>query len=178
MSVKEKVAQRKMVRSPGEIIPIVVFSVIAQGDSHKKKTEKHPVYPYSLPLRSMQCSGFYNRIRGCELLSLSLCENVCVCVCVYFSAVGFYLLLLLFFFVIKATCRSPFAAKHHSQPGLDISGLMESSSWPLCLKPRAYRGIFVHFQTTNTAGSNCRFKDFCLSPAPNLSMTYIKLFWD
>lgn len=101
MSVKEKVAQRKMVRSPGEIIPIVLFSVIAQGDSHKKKTEKHPVYPYSLPLRSMQCSGFYNRIRGCELLSLSLCENVCVCVCVYFSAVGFYLLLLLFSLLSK-----------------------------------------------------------------------------
>lgn len=45
MSVKEKVAQRKMVRSPGEIIPIVVFSVIAQGDSHKKKTEKTPCLP-------------------------------------------------------------------------------------------------------------------------------------
>lgn len=176
MSAKEKVTQRKMVRSPGEIIQLSWFQLQHGAIPTRKKTEKHPVYPYFLPLRSMQCSGFYNRIRGCELLSLSLCENVCVCVC--FSAVAFYLLLLLFFFAIKATCRSPFAAKHHSQPGLDISGLTESSSWPLCLKPRAYRGIFVHFQTTNTAGSNCRFKDFSLSPAPNLSMTYIKLFWD
>lgn len=45
MSVKEKVAQRKMVRSPGEIIPIVLFSVIAQGDSHKKKNRKTPCLP-------------------------------------------------------------------------------------------------------------------------------------
>lgn len=101
-----------------------------------------------------------------------------MCVCVYFSAVGFYLLLLLFSLLSKQPADHLLLPNTTANPGLDISGLMESSSWPLCLKPRAYRGIFVHFQTTNTAGSNCRFKDFCLSPAPNLSMTYIKLFWD
>ena len=61
------------------------------------------------------------------------------------------------------------------------------SSWPLCLKPRAYRVFFcvcvcvcvcVHFQTTNTAGTKCRFMDFLLSLVPNLSMTHIKLFGD
>lgn len=124
----------------------------------------------------MQCCGFYNRIRGYERLSHSLCKNVCVCVCVHWS------LVFLFSFPIK---KQP---AHHlllpnptADPALksrDIFGLMESSSWPLCLKPGAYRGISVHFRTTNTAGSNCRFKDFLLSPVPNLSMTYIKLFWD
>lgn len=80
MSVKEKLTQRKMVRSPGEIIQLSCFQLQHGAIPTRKKTEKHPVYPYSLPLRSMQCSGFYNRIRGCELLSLSLCENVCVCI--------------------------------------------------------------------------------------------------
>lgn len=99
MSAKEKVTQRKMVRSPGEIIQLSWFQLQHGAIPTRKKTEKHPVYPYFLPLRSMQCSGFYNRIRGCELLSLSLCENVCVCVC--FSAVAFYLLLLLFSLLSK-----------------------------------------------------------------------------
>lgn len=40
---RQKEAQRKKVTSPGVIIPIVMFSVVGQGNSHKKNHTKTPL---------------------------------------------------------------------------------------------------------------------------------------
>lgn len=118
-------------------------------------------------------------IIGSEAMSpypfLSIC--VCVCVCVFLTNGIFDKISDLQ--CVQITSCLPNATAYMTLKSYDICGLVAESSWPLQLKPHAYRGIFfsiVHFQTTNTAGTHGRFVDFQLSLVPNLSMTYIKLF--
>lgn len=82
MSVKEKLTQRKMVRSPGEIIPIVVFSVIARGDSHKKKKQKNTLFTH-IPCLLGACSALASIIGSEAVSSYPFhCVKMYVCVCI------------------------------------------------------------------------------------------------